>query len=130
MQLLKNRHPSKIARERLDWQVVEVAIIDNGINSGLLQQRVKGNVAIGISNQVEPDNPCFDEQQSIHGTNCAMIIEKYNPLVALHSIRILADDGKGIIDKLQPALEYCNQNNIRLVNLSLGTTHYRSCDCQ
>lgn len=124
MQLLKNRHPSKIARERLDWQVVEVAIIDNGINSGLLQQRVKGNVAIGISNQVEPDNPCFDEQQSIHGTNCAMIIEKYNPLVALHSIRILADDGKGIIDKLQPALEYCNQNNIRLVNLSLGTTHF------
>lgn len=104
--------------------MVEVAIIDNGINSGLLMQPVKDKVTIGISNQIEPDNLCFDEQQSIHGTNCAMILERYNSAVVLYSIRILADNGKGIIDKLQPALEYCYQNNIRLVNLSLGTTHF------
>ena len=121
---MKNRHLGKIAKGRLDWKVVEVAIIDNGINSGLLMQPVKDKVTIGISNQIEPENLCFANQQSIHGTNCAMIIEKYNPAVVLHSIRILADNGKGIIDKLQPALEYCDQNNIRLVNLSLGTTHF------
>jgi len=104
--------------------VVEVALIDNGINSGMLMQPVKDKVTIGTFNQIEQDNLCFDEQQSIHGTNCAMIIEKYNPAVVLHSIRILADNGKGIIDKLQPALKYCYQNNIQLVNLSFGTTHF------
>ncbi len=104
--------------------MAEAAIIDNGINSGLLMRPVKDNVTVGISNHVEPDDICLDEQQFMHGTHCAMIIEKYNPSVVLHSIRILDDNGRGIIDKLQPALEYCCQNNIRLVNLSLGTTHF------
>ncbi|MCI9078195.1 MAG: S8 family serine peptidase [Lachnospiraceae bacterium] len=104
--------------------MVEVALIDNGVNNGLLMRPVKDKVTVGAFNQIEPDNLCFNEQQSIHGTNCAMIIEKYNPKVVLHSIRILADNGKGIIDKLQPALEYCYQNGIWLVNLSFGTTHF------
>lgn len=101
----------------------DIAIIDNGICDGLLKNPISFNM------EITEDKLCKEydcgEQVVFHGTNCAMIIEKYYPEAILNSIRILDDYGKGIIDKLQPALEWCYQNNIKLVNLSLGTTHYK-----
>ncbi len=57
-----------------------------------------------------------------------MIVEKYNSHCILDSVRILDKTGKGGIEKIEPALEWCYQNNIGVVNLSFGTTNFNECE--
>ena len=60
-----------------------------------------------------------------HGTICAAIIQKYLANSEIYSIRLLNEDGSGLIEHLKPALDWCIEKGIYLVNLSLGTTHFR-----
>lgn len=46
----------------------------------------------------------------------------------MNSVRILDKNGKGGIEKIEPALEWCYQHNIRVVNLSFGTTNFNECE--
>lgn len=71
------------------------------------------------------DNEHMDLLGFIHGTICAMIIENNFSECMLSSVKILNDDGIGKVDKLKIALDWCYQNNIFLVNLSLGVTHFQ-----
>ncbi|MDE7324062.1 MAG: S8 family serine peptidase [Lachnospiraceae bacterium] len=106
---------------------VKVAIIDNGINELLLAKGLEKSVAVEKGICVA-DTKNIDQQQFQHGTNCAMIIEKYCPDCDLISIRILDENGKGGIASFQPALDWCYKNHIRLINLSLGTVDFRDCE--
>ncbi len=46
-----------------------------------------------------------------------------------NSIRILNQNGTGGVEKLEPAFRMVLQkNNIKIVNLSLGTTHFKEKD--
>ena len=49
-------------------------------------------------------------------------------MLCFNSIRILNQNGTGGVEKLEPALEWCCKNNIKIVNLSLGTTHFKEKD--
>ncbi len=106
---------------------VKVAIIDNGINELLLAKGLEKSVAVEKGICVA-DTKNIDQQQFQHGTNCAMIIEKYCPDCDLISIRILDENGKGGVASFQPALDWCYKNHIRLINLSLGTVDFRDCE--
>lgn len=107
---------------------VKIAIIDNGINASLLTKELEKCMTVDEKSMCIADTKKIDQQQFQHGTNCALIIEKYCPDCALSSIRILDENGKGGITSFQPALEWCYSNCIRLVNLSLGTVDFRDCD--
>lgn len=101
---------------------VAIAIIDNGvIVQGIVQNEVEIND--GYILKVQLKNRC-NENISSHGTNCAFIVAKYCLDADISSVKMLDENGKGAIANLQFALEYCYQNNILLVNLSLGTTHF------
>ena len=84
---------------------VKVAIIDNGINELLLAKGLEKCVAVDEKGICVADTKKIDRQQFQHGTNCAMIIEKYCPNCDLISIRILDESGKGGVASFQPALD-------------------------
>ena len=107
---------------------VKVAIIDNGINELLLAKGLEKCVAVDEKGICVADTKKIDRQQFQHGTNCAMIIEKYCPNCDLISIRILDESGKGGVASFQPALDWSYKNHIRLINLSLGTVDFRDCE--
>lgn len=105
---------------------IKIAIIDSGINRKLAQVvKCENELIVDESNSCRLD---FTKQQATdysHGTICSLIIEKYCPECVFDSIRILDDKGKGYIERIVPALEWCIQNDIKIANLSLGTTHFR-----
>lgn len=104
---------------------VNIAIVDNGIRSELLKNPMNYNMEITEDKSCKNFLYDFEEQLFFHGTDCALIIEKYCPEADLTGIKILDNNGKGILDKLEPALEWCFQKGIILINLSLGTTHFQ-----
>lgn len=106
-----------------------IAIIDNGINRDLIcKEKIQAQIVI------DENNRCIEDKNEIqitdfqHGTFCALIVEKYNSHCILDSVRILDKNGKGGIEKIEPALEWCYQHNIRVVNLSFGTTNFNECE--
>ncbi len=102
----------------------KVVIIDNGIDDGLLCKDLETAIFINNSGKVRKDRVKRKDKAFQHGTICALILEKHCPNCILSSIRILDEEGKGAVDKIEPALEWCYQNNVKIVNLSLGTTHF------
>lgn len=108
-------------------QGIRVAIIDNGINKFFIKNKIEKSIAIDENNICIADTKNIDQQQFQHGTNCAMILEKYCLDCDLVSIRILGENGRGAIKSIYPALEWCYNNKISLVNLSLGTVDFRDC---
>ena len=106
---------------------IRVAIIDNGINERFLRRGIERSITIDENGICIADTKNIDQQQFQHGTNCAMILEKYCLDCHLISIRILDENGRGAIKRIYPTLEWCYKNQIKLVNLSLGTVDYRDC---
>lgn len=104
---------------------IGIAVIDNGIDETSLKKPLEHKIYI------DHDGACISYSTNIelgnfmHGTICAMIIEKYLPHCSMSSVKILNENGMGMIGKLRPALEWCMQHHIRIVNLSLGTTHFK-----
>lgn len=74
------------------------------------------------------DDKSANYQRFNHGTLCAMILEKYCQDSQFISIRILDEKGRGEIKNLYPALEWCYKNQIKLINMSLGSLDYRDCE--
>lgn len=107
---------------------IRIAIIDNGINELLINKGIDKSIVIDENGNCIADTKNIDQQQFQHGTNCAMILEKYCSNCHLISIRILDENGRGKIQRIYPALEWCYKNEIRLVNLSLGTADFRDCE--
>lgn len=100
--------------------IIKIAVLDNGVDEKLLAlcglpdiiQQNKGNIS-------------DEEDLFLHGTNCAMIIGLNCADAELYSYKLLDNTGKGNVDDLKSAFDWCLMNNIRLVNLSFGTTHFK-----
>lgn len=105
-----------------------IAIIDNGINERFMKSELEQSIVIDEMGICIADTKNIDQQLFQHGTNCAMILEKYCSDCYLISIRILDENGRGAIKSIYPALEWCYKNQIRLINLSLGTVDFRDCE--
>ncbi len=104
---------------------IGIAIIDNGIKENLLKKGVEKSIVFDENGIGIDDTKNIDQQQFQHGTNCALILEKYCSDCHLISIRILDENGKGAIKSIYPALEWCCKNQIKLVNFSFGTVDFR-----
>ena len=106
-----------------------IAIIDNGINGKILNNKKMLTEIV-----IDENKNCKKEHMEIHltdfqhGTICALILEKYYPDCILSSIQILDKKGKGEIEKIELAFEWCYQNGVTLINLSLGTTNFSDCE--
>lgn len=103
---------------------IRIAIIDNGIDDRFLNRELENRITVDKNGICINDQADMRQQRFRHGTYCAMIIEKHLKNCKLTSIRILDGNGNGEISNLRSALEWCYCNGIRLVNLSMGTTHF------
>ncbi|WP_310552015.1 S8 family serine peptidase [Paenibacillus glufosinatiresistens] len=107
---------------------VNLCIIDDGVNAELLSMGPltfnKEVTAKGcrVIERAKGDPPVLS-----HGTVCAGIINLYAPSARLSSIKILqaGSDPTGSVNQLIAALYWCAEHDIRIANLSLGSTCYR-----
>lgn len=103
---------------------VKIAILDNGIDEKQLGCELQAKVYIDKCGKPIIDNENMGSTYFIHGTVCAFIIKSFFEDADMFSVRILDENGKGIVTCLKSALEWCCQRDIQLVNLSLGSTHF------
>lgn len=106
-------------------QSSKIAVIDNGIEEAFLRKPLEYKIFVTDEGQCVPDDMDMKQVGFRHGTTCAMIIEKYYPDCSLSSIRVLDPNGDGSLTKVAPALEWCLQHQIKVINLSLGTTNFK-----
>ncbi len=112
---------NKLDLSNLTGRNVNVAIIDSGIDSDHPQiGPIAGGTQLSLDGRIITGGDFTD--CAGHGTACAGIIRKKAPQADLFSIRIfdasLGTDGRLLIAALQWAVE----QQIDVVNLSLGTT--------
>ncbi len=105
---------------------INIAVIDDGINEELYQTgRLVHNLEI-THDLIVRERAGYDPLLPSHGTICAAIIKKYSPEAVISSVKILNSESRtGMKAQLIRALQWCVDNRISIVNLSLGTIDYR-----
>ena len=115
----------------LAWQAtagsaVKVAILDTGIdlNHPDLKDNIKGNF-----NAINPRKSGQDDNG--HGTHVAGIVASVNndigvigaaPEAYLYAVKVLKSDGSGWLSDLIEGLGWCINNQMQIVNMSLGSS--------
>lgn len=104
---------------------LHIAVIDDGVNEGYFKLgELENNIEITADQDINPRTG-YDPFMLSHGSVCAAIIRKYLPDFRLSSIKILDQDMKGMASHLSKAIYWCADNDVDLINLSLGTIDYR-----
>lgn len=109
-------------------QKVKIAVIDNGVDHTQTAYEIKRKIYVNSSLQCEEDTADMKSVNFTHGTICVSVIQSCFADGELYSIRILDEDGRGFINRFETALSWCYENDIFLVNLSLGTTYFKDID--
>ncbi|QNU67997.1 S8 family serine peptidase [Ruminiclostridium herbifermentans] len=100
---------------------IHIAILDDGVVSGVYVN-IENSLYVDEENNIRQYT---NHSETIsHGTICAIVLKSYAPDILLSSIKILQSEGIGRIEKLYPALQWCLDNNVKIVSLSLGSTHF------
>ena len=102
---------------------VKVAIVDSGVAPN--HPKI-GPMAGGIALTVGPDGAIRQSTDHAdcagHGTACAGIIHRKAPAAALYSVRIFNESLQADSRLLIAAIEWCIEQGMDIINLSLGTT--------
>lgn len=105
---------------------VKVAILDTGIDLDHLdlQDNIEGNV-----NLINPRRSGNDDNG--HGTHVAGIVGAMDndigvigagPEIYLYAVKVLAKNGSGFLSDLIEGLEWCINNKMQVINMSLGAS--------
>ncbi|NOV83455.1 subtilisin family serine protease [Clostridium saccharobutylicum] len=105
---------------------VKVAILDNGVMD-IFYEELKENIYIDEENSIN-NASIYRNKYSSHGTSCFLILKQFAKSSRISSVEILNEDGKGSIEKLIPAFEWCVENDIKIVNLSFGSIHFKDAE--
>ena len=112
---------------------IKAVIIDDGVYSdSFIDERFINEDFIQTPNismrlQVMEDNTIVEDNSEAylsHGTLCASVIGDLSPNSEFISIKVLDEQGQGYSAQLVCALEWCLENEIKLIHMSLGTTNY------
>lgn len=102
---------------------IKVAVVDSGIDSN--HPLLKGSVKDGVEIYLDKDGKIkYGKNYSDvhgHGTAVAGIIKKICPDVELYSVKILDEELKSYGILLIESIKWCIRNNMKVINLSLGT---------
>ena len=111
---------------------VKVAVVDSGVDAEHpLVRRVDQYIAVdrddasetGIRFVPGPHADLFG-----HGTACAAIIRQLAPSVELVSVRVLREDLKGSAAAFADAVDWCIEQRVHIINLSMSTASERWAD--
>lgn len=105
--------------------MVNVAIIDDGVNFSQIGIGKNHSFSLDYDSMNQSFKLCNEAKyMNNHGTICAEIIYNYveTKEINYYSLKILnAHTGMGNINQLKAALEWCINNDIDVVNCSLGS---------
>lgn len=108
---------------------VRVAVVDSGIDGAHpMVGGVAQYVAIDRDDSTETGvcfTPGIHDDLYGHGTACAAIVREVAPQVELVSVRVLRDDLKGSAAAFSFGLEWCIEEGIDIINLSMSTASDR-----
>lgn len=115
-----------LAWKKVKGQGIKVAILDTGIdkNHPDLKENLKGGINFTTANRND-----WDDRQG-HGTHVAGIIAGSDnnigvvgiaPKAELYAVKVLADNGAGSLEWIAQGIDWCIQNEIDVINMSLGT---------
>ena len=101
---------------------IRVAVVDSGVDPAHPRIRVAGGVAMsaGGDGRIEQIGEIADKAG--HGTACAGIILRKAPAASIYSVRIFDESLSADGSVLVAALRWCLDEEMDVVNLSLGTT--------
>ena len=119
-----DRINADVAWDTATGLAVKVAILDTGINLDHLdlQDNIKGNV-----NLINPRKSGNDDNG--HGTHVAGIVAATDneigiigvgPEISLYAVKVLDRKGNGWLSDLIEGLQWCVNNNMDVINMSLG----------
>ncbi len=106
---------------------IKVAVLDTGIDGWHYDLYVRGGYS------VFNDSPYYDEHG--HGTHVAGTIAALEnsygvlgvaPDVSLYAVKVLGNDGYGSISGIIEGIEWAVNNNMDIINMSLGSDYYSS----
>ncbi len=101
-----------------------IIIVDEGVNNNLYNiGKLKKDIEITPLLEIKKESNHYKDY-SYHGSICAAIIKRYLPNAEFGSIKVL-NDSKGTKYQLVKAIKWCVENNIKLINLSLGTINFK-----
>ncbi len=104
---------------------IHIAVVDDGINEEYYDGcELEYNLEVTDELTVVNRYP-YDKAVSSHGSICAAIICKYVPQARIGSVKILNGNRRSEADRLVRAIEWCTDNGINIVNLSLGTVYFK-----
>lgn len=105
---------------------IKVAILDTGIDFN--HPDIRDNVKGGINLTTNNSNDYMDRQG--HGTHCAGIVAAtlngsnvvgVAPEAELYAVKVLSDKGEGSLEWIVKGIEWCINNKIHVVSMSLGS---------
>lgn len=103
---------------------IRVAIIDDGINGYIKNPYV---VRYEIKNNLVKKVYSIDEDKISHGTICGVQFIHFARNYSLYSLNIKQDkECVGTVENLIIAFKWCIDNDIKLINLSIGTTNFNN----
>ncbi|MEW6622822.1 MAG: S8 family peptidase [Bacillota bacterium] len=109
---------------------VKVAILDTGID--YKHPDLRGNIAGGV-NYIYPRYPYWDDNG--HGTHVAGTVAAIDnsfgvvgvaPSVRIYAVKVLNAQGSGSLSGVLSGLQWCVNNKMQVVNMSLGTAESTS----
>lgn len=103
-----------------------IAVIDDGINEKVYGlKNIRKNLEISKELKVV-SRKNYNIFESSHGTICGGIINEYGNNSIIHSIKVLSEkSGKSNKYALITAINWCIDNEVKIINLSLGTIDFR-----
>lgn len=102
---------------------MNIVVIDDGVNEKYFNMKpLKHDIEVD-RNQKLYVRSSKNELICSHGTICAAIILKYAPNAVISSIKVLnTSEGRGMKEQLILALQWCLENYVQIINLSIGST--------
>ncbi|MEC0137845.1 S8 family serine peptidase [Paenibacillus macerans] len=102
---------------------MNVALIDDGVNiNHYTREYIISFLELNESLTEFVEQTSYVDPAS-HGSICAGIIRNFSDRVNLISLKILDENLCASVGKLIKAFEWCQENYIDIINLSLGTTN-------
>ena len=99
---------------------VRIGMIDTGVNAA---HPHVGNIAGGVT--IRPDGdamPCYEDRLG-HGTAIAALLHQQAPEAQLIAVKVFDRTLATNRDSVIRAIDWCLQNEIDIINLSLGTAN-------
>lgn len=103
---------------------IRVALIDSGVNAGHSHVgSLAGGVGFSLTASGEVEQTPGYEDRLGHGTALAGVLRAKAPQIELYAVKIFADRLSASIDVLDTALRWAIDQQMHIINLSLGTSN-------